>query len=601
MAKKSSKDTKDTKVAKETKGAEPAKTAPEPVASKEPKADAPKVPKTPKAPKQPAVPRPPRESKPRAPRKRAAAGAGTSSTSSTSHTPGTNTGSTSTASTRRTSSTPSTTLDILMIASEARPFAKTGGLADVAGALPQALARLGHRVTIVVPKYRGTQTDGAAGEAAHVPFGIHEYPVRFIEQTVSEGVTAVLIDAPALYDRDGLYGDRHGEYGDNAFRFAVLSRGALEYARLRTRRYSAIHAHDWQAALAPVYARTVLREDPFVGGVRTVLTIHNLAFQGTFDPKELSWIGLGADLYNPGVLEFYGRASSLKAGVVFSDVITTVSPTYAQEILRPDYGFGFDGILRSRAGDLLGILNGIDTATWDPAADRFLPVHFDAQSLDRKAEVKRRLLEQAGLPVDEPTLRRPLIGIVTRLTHQKGCDLFSAAAERLMALDASWIMLGSGDAWCEDLWRQLAARFPQRVAARIGFDEELAHLIEAGSDLFLMPSWYEPCGLNQMYSLRYGTLPIVRATGGLQDTVVDAQESAEGANGFKFSHYTGEALIGAVERALAVFRNEPSRWRAMQQNGMRADFSWDVSAREYVKVYRAGAEREERAERSGSE
>jgi starch synthase len=267
-------------------------------------------------------------------------------------------------------------------------------------------------------------------------------------------------------------------------------------------------------------------------------------------------------------------------------VITTVSPTYAREILTPDYGFGFDGILRTRANDLVGILNGIDTATWDPASDRFLPVHFDAGTLDRKSEVKRLLLAQAGLPVDEASLRRPLIGIVTRLTHQKGCDLFAAAADRLMSLDASWVMLGSGDAWCEGLWRQLAARLPRRVAARIGFDETLAHLIEAGSDLFLMPSWYEPCGLNQMYSLRYGTLPIVRATGGLEDTVIGADQSGDEANGFKFQHYTGEALIGAVERALDTYQNDPARWRRMQQNGMRRDFSWDVSAREYVKVYK---------------
>ena len=473
-----------------------------------------------------------------------------------------------------------------MVSSEARPFAKTGGLADVLGALPHALARLGHRVTIVVPKYRGTQADASSAEAANVPFGTHQYPVRFIEQKLGEGVTAVLIDAPALYDRDGLYGDRNGEYGDNAFRFAVLSRGALEYARLRGRRYSAIHAHDWQAGLVPVYARTVLRDDPIVGSVRTVLTIHNLAFQGTFDPKELTWIGLGPDLYNPGALEFYGRASALKGGVVFSDVLTTVSPTYAREILTPEYGFGFDGILRTRAAALVGIVNGIDTATWNPASDRFLPVHFDANSLDRKQDVKRALLERAGLPVDGQALGRPLIGIVTRLTHQKGCDLFAAAADRLIAFDASWVMLGSGDSWCEELWRQLAARVPQRVSARIGFDETLAHLIEAGSDMFLMPSWYEPCGLNQMYSLRYGTLPIVRATGGLQDTVVDADEPGADPDGFKFSHYTGEALIGAVQRALTVFKNEPSRWRAMQQNGMRRDFSWDVSAREYVKVYK---------------
>ena len=473
-----------------------------------------------------------------------------------------------------------------MVTPEARPFAKTGGLADVCGALPQALARLGHRVTIVLPKYRGTPTDGAEGEPAQVPFALHNYPVRFIEQAVSDGVTAVLIDAPALYDRDGLYGDRHGEYRDNAFRFAVLCRGALEYARLRGRRPSAIHVHDWQAGLVPVYTRTVLRDDPIVGGVRTVLTIHNLAFHGAFDPKELPWIGLGTDLYTPAVLEFYGRASALKGGIVFSDAITTVSPTYAREIMTPDYGFGFDGILKTRASDLVGILNGIDTETWNPAADRFLPVHFDATTLDRKRAVKRLLLEHVGLPVDDRTLERPLLGSVTRLTHQKGCDLFSAAADRLMELDASWVMLGSGDAWCEDLWRQLAARHPDRVAAHIGFDEQLAHLIEAGADMFLMPSWYEPCGLNQMYSLRYGTLPIVRATGGLEDTVVDPDESATGATGFKFRHYTGEGLISTVERALAAFRDNPAGWQAMQQNGMRQDFSWDVSAREYVKVYR---------------
>jgi starch synthase len=479
-------------------------------------------------------------------------------------------------------------LDVLMVTSEARPFAKTGGLADVCGALPLALARLGHRVTIVLPKYRTTKTDGAAGEAAQVPFGLHSYPVRFIEQPVADGVTAVLIDAPSLYDRDGLYGDQNGEFGDNAFRFAVLSRGALEYARIRGRRPSVIHAHDWQAGLVPVYARTVLRDDPVIGGVRIVLTIHNLAFQGGFDPKELNWIGLGQDLYTPQLLEFYGRASTLKGGVVFSDVITTVSPTYAREIVTPDFGFGFDGILRSRTSDLVGILNGIDIETWDPRTDRQLPQHFDADSLDRKQEIKRALLEYVGLPRDEWSMGRPLMGIVTRLTHQKGCDLFASAAERLMGFDATWIMLGSGDSWCEDLWRQLAARFPDRVAARIGFDDHLAHLIEGGADMFVMPSWYEPCGLNQMYSLRYGTLPIVRATGGLQDTVVDElDEAADQANGFKFQHYTAEGLIWAIERAIGVFRNDRERWRAMQRRGMGRDFSWDVSAREYVKVYRS--------------
>jgi starch synthase len=465
-----------------------------------------------------------------------------------------------------------------------RPFARTGGLSDVSSALPRALARLGHRVTVVLPKYRGATPRGAAIAAA-VPFGLHNYPVHFIEETVEDGVQAVLIDAPPLYDRDGLYGDSRGEYTDNVFRFAVLCRGALEYARLRGTRPSVIHAHDWQAALAPVYARTVLHDDPIVGGVKTVLTIHNLAFQGIFDARELTWIGLGRDLYTPNVMEFWGRASALKAGIVLSDVITTVSPTYAREIVTPDYGFGFDGILRTRQKDLVGILNGIDTDVWNPATDRHLAERFSAASLARRKANKRALLARMGLTGDAAALARPLIGIVTRLTQQKGCDLYAAAGERLMDLDATWVVLGSGEGWCEEFWKRMATSYPERVAASIGFDDSLAHLIEGGSDLFLMPSWYEPCGLNQMYSQRYGTLPIVRATGGLQDTVVDADESLAGGTGFKFHDYTPDALLGAVARAVRAFGN-PKSWKRFQQNAMRQDFSWDVSAREYVKVFR---------------
>ncbi|HEY2435361.1 MAG TPA: glycogen synthase GlgA [Vicinamibacterales bacterium] len=475
-------------------------------------------------------------------------------------------------------------LDILFITSEMRPFARTGGLSDVSSSLPGALARLGHRVTVVLPRYRGAQVD-AAGWSAEVPFGLHAYPVRFVEQPVEPGVAAVLIDAPALFDRDGLYGDARGEFGDNAFRFAVLCRGALEYARLKGTRPSVIHTHDWQAALAPAYLRTVLRDDPIVGGVKTVLTIHNLAFQGAFDSKELTWIGLGRDLYTPDVMEFWGRASSLKAGIVLSDVITTVSPTYAREILRPEHGFGFDGVLRSRARDLVGILNGIDTDVWNPASDAHLAATFTAASLAGRRTNKRAVLEAAGLPIDAAALARPLIGIVTRLTQQKGCDLYAGAGERLLEPDASWVILGSGDGWCEDFWKRLSAARPDRVAARIGFDDGLAHLIEGGADIFLMPSWYEPCGLNQMYSQRYGTLPIVRATGGLEDTVVDADRSPDGGTGFKFEDYTPEALLEAIARAVRAFAN-PKTWKHFQRNAMRRDFSWDVSAREYVKVYR---------------
>ena len=475
-------------------------------------------------------------------------------------------------------------LDILFVTSEARPFAKTGGLADVCSSLPRALARLGHRVTIVLPKYRGAHVEGT-GWAADIPFGLHAYPVHFVEHALEDGVGAVLIDAPALYDRAGLYGDSGGDYGDNAFRFAVLCRGALEYARLKGTRPSVIHAHDWQAALAPVYARTVLHDDPIVGGVKTVLTIHNLAFQGAFDAKELAWIGLGRDLYTPQIMEFWGRASALKAGIVLSDVVTTVSPTYAQEILEPEYGFGFEGILRTRQKDLVGILNGIDTDIWNPQTDPHLPQPFGPSSLGKKREAKRALLESVQLPVDDAALGRPVIGLVTRLTQQKGCDLYAAAGERLMDFDATWVVLGSGDGWCEEVWRRFGAARPERVSATIGFDDRLAHLIEGGADMFLMPSWYEPCGLNQMYSQRYGTLPIVRATGGLQDTVVDADESPSQGTGFKFHDYTPDALLGAIGRAIRAYGNQKT-WKGLQQHAMRQDFSWDVSAREYVKVYR---------------
>jgi starch synthase len=475
-----------------------------------------------------------------------------------------------------------------MVTSEARPFAKTGGLGDVSNALSRALARLGHQVTIVLPRYRGVDSDGVSVREIDVPMGAGSYPVRLIERPVDDGVNAILVDAPALFDRDGLYGDHTGEYGDNAFRFGLLGRAALEYARLPARggrHPSVVHAHDWQGAFASIYLRTVLRDDPFFRDTRSVLTIHNLAFQGQFDSKELPFIGLSRDLYHPGLLEFWGRASSLKGAVVLSDTITTVSPTYAREIVTPEYGFGFNGILQDRAADLVGILNGIDVDMWDPTVDRYLPVHFNTKTLDQKSVVKHALLEYVNMPRDGSAMARPVVGIVSRLTKQKGCDLLADAADRMMALDATWVMLGSGDGWCEDMWRTLASRYPHRVAAVIGFDEQLSHLIEGGSDLFLMPSWYEPCGLNQMYSQRYGTLPVVRATGGLVDSVIDAADFPKTGTGFKFSDYNPDGLMWGLHRAMETFR-DAKQWRTLQKNAMKQDFSWDVSAREYVKVYR---------------
>jgi starch synthase len=476
-------------------------------------------------------------------------------------------------------------LSILMVTPEAHPFAKTGGLAEVSAALPQALARLGHRVTLVLPRYHGIAlTDGDTELKSTLTFGNRVQPVSIYERPLSEHVTVAFVDVPELFDRNGLYGTNAGDYPDNAWRFAVLSRAALEYPRLRGQRPSVIHGHDWQSGLVPVYQKLQLSNDPMVGGVPTVFTIHNLAFQGVFPASALPAAGLGPEALNVHALEFWGNVSYLKGGINFSEKITTVSPSYAKEILQPDLGFGFEGVLSRRAADLVGILNGIDVRRWNPSDDPFVPASFSADDLAGKRDAKRAVLQAAKLPAEGPALERPVIGLVSRLTDQKGFDLIAAAAGHLMHLDATWVMIGSGERKYEDFWRMLAAGYPDRVSATIGFDERLAHLIEAGADMFLMASRFEPCGLNQLYSLRYGTVPIVRGTGGLEDTVEDV-DSAPGGTGFKFYEYLPGALVGTVQRALEAFRDR-GRWQQIQERGMRLDHSWDVSAREYVKVYR---------------
>jgi starch synthase len=492
-------------------------------------------------------------------------------------------------------------LDIVMVAPEMHPFATSGGLSEVLGALPQALTRLGHRVTAIIPRYRRVpigpnistvsptphRAEPAADLEATIEMGPRQFRTGFYRTEIGERLTAVFIDVPELFDRDGLYGNDDGDYSDNAIRFAAFSRAALEYLRLRGQRPSVIHVHDWQAGLVPAYQKMLFSPDPIVGGVPVVFTIHNLAFQGIFPTATLDEIGLPRDVLHVEAMEFYGRISYLKAGINFSERITTVSPTYAREILERQNGFGFEGVLTRRSEDLRGILNGIDDARWNPATDPFLPAGYSADNLDGKAEVKRFLLESSGLDITAAGLERPLIGLVSRLTDQKGFDLISAAAEELMTLDAAWVMLGSGDRKYEEQWKTLAARFPDRVSATIGYDERLEHLIEGGADAFLMPSRFEPCGLNQLNSLRYGTLPIVRATGGLNDTVRDRVDGTP-ATGFRFDDYTPAALVAAVRRALDVYETRAT-WREMQRAAMAGDFSWDVSAREYVKVYRANS------------
>jgi starch synthase len=472
-------------------------------------------------------------------------------------------------------------VSILMVGSEALPFSKTGGLADVLGALPLALGRLGHRVTLVIPKYRDTQAYGST-LTIRVPPDIGQ-ETRLFDQPLADGVRAILVDRPELYGRESIYGAGEG-YPDNPRRFGFLCRAALEYAIQGPDRFDVVHAHDWQAGLAPVYLRARYAAEPRVSSMAAVFTIHNLAYQGSFAPDWMAPLDLPAGLLSLDGLEFWDQISFLKGGINFSNLITTVSPTYAREIQTKEYGAGFEGILAPRSGDLYGVLNGIDTDRWDPSRDPYLPEPYDENSLEKKESAKRELIETLGPGTSLSALPRPLIGIVSRLVDQKGFDLVAELAALLPELGASFAVLGTGEERYQTMWRDLAAAYPDRFAVRIGFDERLAHLIEGAADLFLMPSRFEPCGLNQMYSMRYGTVPVVRATGGLADTVADYDERTGSGTGFTFKPYTTVALLEALERAQATFAN-PSNWKKLQLAGMRQDFSWDQSAREYVKLY----------------
>ena len=483
---------------------------------------------------------------------------------------------------------------VLIIGSEAVPFVKTGGLADVLGALPPALARLGWDVTLALPRYRGV-TSGSLVDTCPVSVGGYTRDIGFFEAPLAGGARALLVDCADLYDRDGLYaaegaGGAGGvDYPDNARRFAVLVRAALEWTARRRQRPDVVHGHDWQAGLAPVYLRTLYASHPILGGTPSVFTIHNLAYQGLFEPGWLPRLDLGRQELTVDRLEFWGRLSFLKGGIKDSAVVTTVSRTYAGEIQTPEFGCGFDGILRDRRQALVGILNGIDTAEWDPRRDRFLPAPYSPEALDGKTAAKRAVLAHSRLPDDAATMARPLIGMIARMVDQKGLDLIEDVARDLTRLDATFVVLGAGEARYQDLWTGLAAKHPTRIAAHIGFDEGLAHLIEGGADIFLMPSRFEPCGLNQMYSLRYGTVPVVRAVGGLADTVRDYSPDEADATGFVFTDYTGRALLDALKRALALYQT-PERWRAVQLAAMRQDNSWDRSAQEYVRIYERAIE-----------
>ena len=480
--------------------------------------------------------------------------------------------------------TAAASLRVLMIASEVAPYSKTGGLADVASALPRALGRAGHDVTVVTPRYLGISAGQWRADVDATVAGT-SFSAGLFEEPLGPGARVLLVDCPPLYHRPGLYNSGQRDYDDNPLRFAFLVIAALEWASRQDTPVSVVHAHDWQAGLTSAYLRQRFARHPTLARTPSVFTIHNLAYQGIADKAWLPRLGLGWDLFTVGGLEFWDRISLLKAGVNFSDAVTTVSPTYAEEIQRAEYGFGFDGVMRARREALTGILNGVDVDAWDPSRDAHLPRPYSAHALAGKAAAKAAVLEAFGLPGGDQGLARPLVGIVSRLADQKGFDLVAQVADSLADLGPAFVVLGSGDRRHEQMWRTLAARRPDRFGVRIGFDEALAHLIEGGADLFLMPSRYEPCGLNQMYSLRYGTVPVVRATGGLVDSVVPWNARTKKGTGFLFADYTGDAMLAALDEAVRVFADK-AQWTRLQRNGMQVDFSWDRSARDYVKVYK---------------
>jgi starch synthase len=471
---------------------------------------------------------------------------------------------------------------IVMAASECTPYSKTGGLADVVSALPLALAKLGHQVSVFVPRYRQTRLQNPVKiiPSITVPFDDRYRFCSVLDGGLRDGVQMYFVDYPPFFDREGLYGTAIGDYPDNAERFALLCRAILEATKFFGRP-DILHCHDWQTALIPILLKTLYVEDPVFERVPCVFTIHNLGYQGLFQPETLPLLLLPWDLFTMTKLEFYGKVNFLKGAITSADFITTVSRKYAQEIQTSEYGFGLEGVLRARSGTVAGILNGVDYGEWNPETDSHIAANYSVNDLSGKAACRRALLKEFGLP--EAT-ELPVLGIVSRFAGQKGFDLIQQVSDRLAREELMVVALGTGDRDYEDLFRRLNRTYPQKFAVKIAFDNQLAHQIEAGADMFLMPSKYEPAGLNQMYSLRYGTVPIVRATGGLDDTVEQWDPVTRRGTGFKFKEYSGEALLETVQIALAVFRDRES-WRVLMRNGMTQDYSWDASAREYIRVY----------------
>lgn len=475
-------------------------------------------------------------------------------------------------------------MNILLASSEVHPYSKTGGLADMVGALAKTLARTGHQARIVTPLYRGIAEQYPEIRREDwwfdLPLGDKRVQAELFSLELEKNLMIYFIRQPEFYDRGGYYLENNVSYPDNAERFFFFSKCVAHLARYLPWRPDVIHVHDWQVGLVPALVQNQKRNEGWGSAPPTCLTIHNLAYQGTFPAEAFALTNLPREYYTTDTSEFFGQVNCLKAGIALADLITTVSPRYAREILTEEYGCGLDGLLRKRQNRLMGILNGVDYDEWNPMTDPNLKAPYSVARLSGKKINKAELQNEMGLAVSDA----PLFGTITRLAEQKGMDIQLAALEEMLSSDMQFVLLGSGSPAYEHGYHELARRFPDKVVTRFGYNESLAHRIEAGCDFYLMPSRYEPSGLNQMYSLHYGTVPVVRATGGLDDSVVDFAENKTKANGIKFSEYSARALARAIRKALALYE-QPELLRKCRQNAMKADFSWERTVGEYLKIY----------------
>ena len=485
-------------------------------------------------------------------------------------------------------------MNILFVSPEVFPFSRAGGLGDVSHFLPRALAEKGHRIWIVTPKYR--QTEQAAipltflEDNVRVPLSWREKRAQIFSAKVSDNIEVLFIGCDELFNRNGLYGNEFGDYEDNAERFIFFSRAVMELANKLQLKPDVVHCHDWPTGLVPVYLKTTYGEGESLSQAAVVFTFHNLGSQGIFWHYDFAMTGLGWELFTPEGLEFHNQLNMTKAGLIMADLVTTVSEKYAQEVLTSEYAFGLEGVLKARRADTHAVLNGVDYAIWDPAKDEEIAANYTPDNLDPKALCRTELSRAFGLKEDD----RPIVAVISRLLDRKGFDLISETFERFLSLNMKMVIMGMGEDKYHAMLSDLAEANPDRLGVKITFDKGLAHRIMAGADIFLMPSRYEPCGLEQLYGLKYGAVPVVRATGGLDDTIIDVKINPDSGTGFKFLDYTPDALFQALSDAVSLFSNK-QEWQALMKRGMVQDFSWAASAAKYEKLYELAISRRNKA------